>query len=94
MNLSWAYAVQALLENIRIDGRSPFDSRKVIIEVCSESLLLIRYGVSCFLQHGPLTGCTLHLQFGQNDDSATVSLGSTRVLTTISPVLEAPYPDR
>ena len=42
-----------------------------------------------------LTGVKLMcLQFGPQNDLATVKLGSTRVTTKIVPVLDAPYPDR
>ena len=34
------------------------------------------------------------MQFAQDGSSATVLLGSTRVMTTVVGELEAPYPDR
>ena len=35
-----------------------------------------------------------NLQFGQSNDSANVSMGSTRVVTVVVPSLESPVPDR
>ncbi|CAL5227877.1 g10917 [Coccomyxa viridis] len=58
------FILKALKEDIRIDGRNPFDSRKVTVTL------------------------------GLHNASATVSMGSTRVTTTIVPVLDAPFPDR
>eukprot|EP00798_Chlamydomonas_sp_ICE-L_P023908 gene23908-9476_t len=59
-----AFILKALHEEHRLDGRRPYDFRKV------------------------------KFQFSLDDSSTTVTLGTTRVMTVITAVLEAPYPDR
>ena len=72
-----------------MDGRHPLETRKVSIAVSEVSYQL-------YCAHGLASGAMMvfYLQFGRNNDSANVSMGSTRVVTTIVPRLESPVPDR
>ncbi|GFR41126.1 hypothetical protein Agub_g1774 [Astrephomene gubernaculifera] len=58
------FILKALAEECRLDGRRPYDMRKI------------------------------KFQFSLDDRSATVGLGSTRVMAVVSAALEAPFPDR
>ena len=75
---------------MRLDGRRPYDLRKVKFEVRQDGPCAVRAP----MQHVRLSLSPHCMQFSLDDQSATVHLGSTRVMTVISAQLEPPFADR
>jgi exosome complex RNA-binding protein Rrp42 (RNase PH superfamily) len=102
------FIVKAVRQDVRLDGRSPYDCRKLRVQVRPAVWIALRQqpgssseawgSTSWRLRRSPcsckITAPHLATQFALDDHSATVQLGGTTALAAISAELTAPYQDR
>jgi hypothetical protein len=88
-----------------VDGRTPYDYRKITYAVQSKAHILSHMSemrspsyaciITCpWCAHPPQPARVLVMQFAPDDSGVTLHLGLTKVMTVVTPTLAAPYEDR